>query len=123
MMTYNEFLEFLAKAYDKFNSIDGEDGPSYDGHAFMCFVLDHVDGWEEIQIRNYFRELSGVSFWDIPGMYKRELKAVIGSIEEGTNDSWRADVYRKLDIEYASNRVKYRQANLHRPIWIREQIN
>ena len=125
-MTYNQFLEFLAQAYDKFNSIDGEDGPSYDGHAFMCFVLDHVPGWEETEIRKYFLELSGVSFWDIPGTYKRKLKGVINIFEDEDEDenetfTWRSDVYRKLGIEYASNRVKYRQANLHRPIWIREQ--
>lgn len=123
MMTYNEFLEFLAQAYDKFNSNDGEAGPSYYNHAFMCFVLDDTGCMEENLIRQYFQEFSRQKWHSVPCEYKSKLKRTIQQLEDDIGDTWRIDVFRKLDIEYCSNRVKYRQANLHRPIWIREQIN
>lgn len=122
MMTYNEFLEFLAQAYDKFNSIDGEDGPSYDGHAFMCLVMDGDRCIPERNILDTFEELTG-QYIKSPAMqvHAQAVKQLIEDLQESSGKSF-ADYWVNLyNMQNAGHNERSHFVNKKRAEWLRAQ--
>lgn len=118
-MTFNEFLEYMARAYDKMNT---EEHGGYYGCAFLCLVMDGDRCIPERNILDTFEEMTGC-YIKSPAMQKhaQAVKQLIEDLQDSSGKSFASYWLDLYNMQNVSHNERSHFVNKKRADWLRAQ--